>query len=151
MTTNIYLNRDEVKSWSTTSTGEWHGYKASQESVGIDPLILNTHDMDPFYGNQGVLSFECTADQLRGALEHYQTTDSVSHECLHFMVKGRNWDYARTMSNVSWKKFHDDWGLVDSDPDKIWITDKSQIQDEKKYFVTCHGGWGYVFIHEVTD
>jgi hypothetical protein len=63
---------------------------------------------------------------------------------------GDGWDYARTMTNVSWKKYHDDWGLVEPDPSKVWIKDRTQIEDNKTYHVICIGGWGYVFIHEIT-
>jgi hypothetical protein len=111
---------------------------------GVNPLVLNTHGQKPFPDNQGSLEFQCTAEQLRGALE-----GSESSAPFHFVTQGDGWDYSRTMCNVSWKKVDDDWGLVDPDPSKIWIIKRDQIEDGKTYHVTCIGGWGYVFIHEI--
>ena len=147
MTTSIILTGDDVKTYQEIEGKAWHGYKANPEN-DVNPFVLNTHGIDPFPCNQGTLTFTCSGTQLKGALEHYNITETVCHESLHFLTKGNRWDYARTMANVSWKKIHDDWGLVEPDPDKIWITDKSQIADDKTYVVECHGGWGYVFIRE---
>lgn len=118
----------------------WNGWTATSEG-DVDPIILNTHGVDPFPDNQGTVEFDLTADQLRGALEE--------NGSFHILRQGDGWDYARTMTNVSWKKEKDDWGLVDPDPSKVWITKRDQIEDDKMYHITCIGGWGYVFINEI--
>lgn len=171
MTTNIILNSEEITTLSvwnkraeerwTRSIADnpdhdpetllrldserphpWNGYTATPDGEShVDPIILNTHGVEPFPDNQGKVEFDLTADQLRGALE--------ANGSFHILKQGDAWDYARTMFNVSWKKINDDWGMIDPDPSKKWITDKSQITDSKMYHVTCHGGWGYVFIHEI--
>lgn len=120
----------------------WNGWTATKEGqITVDPIILDTHGVEPFPDNQGTVEFDLTADQLRGALE--------ANGSFHLLKQGDGWDYARTLFNVSWKKYHDDWGLVESDPSKVWIKDRSQIEDNKTYHVICIGGWGYVFIHEI--
>ena len=120
----------------------WNRWPGTDERV--DPVILDTHGIKPFPDNQGTLEFECTAEQLRGALE-----GSDSSAPFHFVTQGDGWDYSRTFCNVSWKKVDDDWGLVDPDPSKVWITKRDQIEDGKTYHITCIGGWGYVFINEI--
>ena len=130
----------------------WNGYVGSRSNEGsVDPIILNTHGLDPFPDNQGRVEFTCKGSKLMNALEHYEVCSRVSHEILHVLKKGDGWDYARTFSNQSWKKIDPEWKdmFTDSD-DFVWITDKSQISEDKTYHITMIGGWGYVFIHETT-
>lgn len=119
----------------------WNGCRITDDDdQKIDPLILNTHGVDLFSHNQGTVEFIVNGEILRNALEAWKIGKS-EYQALHFMKKGDGWDYARTFSNVSWKR-------IERNVPGNWITKKSQIDPDKKYMVAAIGGCGYVFIKE---
>lgn len=149
----IELNPDwdpEQLKTSNNLPHPWNGYVASTSNQGsVDPIILDTHGVELFPDNQGTVEFVCVGKVLRGALEHYSICDGVTCEVLHVLKKGDGWDYARTMSNQSWKKTDPEWkDMFDDSDDYVWVTDKCQIKEDKLYHIEMIGGWGYVFIHE---
>ena len=119
----------------------WNGCRITDnDQQDIDPLILNTHGIEPFPDNQGVVQFITSGEILRNALETWKIGES-EYQALHFLKQGSSWDYARTMTNVSWKR------VAQGSLGK-WVLTKGQIEDAKKYMVVAIGGCGYVFIKE---
>ena len=117
----------------------WNGFMAdsNNQKADIDPLVINTHGVNPFPENQGTLTFPITGDKLLKALE---TTRHHDGGYLHFLVPGwvgnTGFDYGVNFVNVGFKRA--------SDPD-IAIN-KADINPDETYIVICEGGWNYVFI-----
>lgn len=118
----------------------WNGCRITDDQQEIDPIILNSHGTDLFPDNQGTVQFMVRGHILKNALETWKIGES-EYQALHFLKQGSSWDYARTMSNVSWKRVQQ--GILGN-----WILTKSQIDPRKRYMVAVIGGCGYVFIKE---
>lgn len=130
MKTTIELNPNEI------GVTTYAGYSAFEETDvnTIHPLMLNTHGLNPFKDNQGIIKFNIPGDKLLGAIETHPKRKG--NEIFHFLVPGGPvplWDYARTFSLVN--------------P----TISRADIVPEKMYETTLVGGCGYVHIEEVND
>lgn len=138
---NPHLGTDDDFYQKVYAPVAWDGYMADSTNnrMDIDPLVINTHGVNPFPDNQGTLQFPCPGDKLLKALE---TTRFHNGGYLHFLVPGwthnNGFDYGVNFCNAGFKAV--------SDPD---ITvNKADIRPDEMYFVTCEGGWNYVFIRK---
>jgi hypothetical protein len=119
----------------------WNGFVLDEANASwVNPIVLDTHRINPFPENQGQVVFEATGAMVLGALEPSPYTGGA----FHVLVPGYagNWDYARTMTNMSWDR-HDE--------DPAYINDRVEIDPTGTYEVTMVGGCGYVFIRKVDD
>ena len=120
---------------------DWNGFVLDEANASwIDPIVLDTHKVNPFPENQGQVVFKATGAQILGALEPSPCTGGAFH--LIVPSYAGSWDYARTMTNMSWDR-HDE--------DPAYINDRSDIDPTGTYEVTMVGGCGYVFIRKVSD
>lgn len=120
---------------------DWNGFVLDEANASwVNPIVLDTHKVNPFPENQGTVVFKATGSQILGALEPSPYTGGS----FHLLVPGYagSWDYARTMTNMSWDRHEED---------PSYINERSEIDPNGVYEVTCIGGCGYVYIRKVDD
>jgi hypothetical protein len=118
----------------------WNEFRLDESNTWVDPIVLDTHGVEPFPENQGTVKFKCMGKLVLNALEPSPYTGGS----FHVLVPGAsgNWDYARTMTNMSWDKHEED---------PAYINTRDDIDPDAIYEVEMHGGCGYVYIHQVSD
>ena len=120
---------------------DWNGFVLYEANASwVDPIVLDTHRINPFPENQGTVVFKATGAMILGALEPSPYTGGS----FHVLVPGYagSWDYARTMCNMSWDRHEED---------PAYINDRAEIDPNGTYEVTMIGGCGYVYIRKVSD
>jgi hypothetical protein len=118
----------------------WNGYLLDEHNnTWVDPILIDTHRCDPFPDNQGVVRFRTMGRIIMNALEPSPYTGGSFH-VLTPSYSTTGWDYARTMTNMSWDKHEED---------PAYINTRDDIDPDAIYEVEMHGGCGYVYIRRV--
>ena len=118
----------------------WNEFRLDESNTWVDPIVLDTHGVEPFPENQGKVKFKCMGKLVLNALEPSPYTGGSFHVLVP--KASGSWDYARTMCNMSWEKHQDDPTYIDT---------RDDIDPDAIYEVTMIGGCGYVYIRKVSD
>lgn len=116
----------------------WNEFRLDETNTWVDPIVLDTHGIEPFPENQGTVRFKCMGKLILNALEPSPYTGGSFHVLVP-RASG-SWDYARTMTNMSWEKHEEDPNYIDT---------RDDIDPDAIYDVKMLGGCGYVYIRRV--